>query len=176
MKVDAEAVDSPRLQVLRRSLARKNEAMDAKISEHFASVKAANGQPLNDKRNGAATLSKWDRQNESIRRIAEEIEKTKAAIDREISSISRVAKASDSLPTPIRDAVASGLLQQWRKHPNTFFVSGVDKSRIVLLQDGRLAHRYAKSISCADQRRIFAHAYNRLAEEVSAVSTIRSTP
>lgn len=170
--VDVLAGSSPRLEVLRRSLARKTEALDAKLSEHFASVKAANGQPLNDKRNGAATLSKWDRQNEAIRRMAEGIEKTKAAIEREESAVRRVADVSGALPAPIRDAVTSGLLQQWRKHPNTFFVSGVEKARIVLLEDGRLAHRYASSITDADQRRIFAQTYNRLSHEVAALARV----
>lgn len=171
-KVDVLAVTSPRLEILRRSLARKQAALDAKISEHFASVKAANGQPLNDKRNGAATLSKWDRQNESIRRMADGIEKTKAAIEREESAIRRVAGVSGALPAPVSDAVTSGLLQQWRKHPKTFFVAGVDKARIVLLDDGRLAHRYVTSITCADQRRIFAQTYNRLSHEVAALARI----
>ena len=46
-----------RLDILKASLEKKEAAMDAKISEHFATVKEANGQPLNDKRNGAATSS-----------------------------------------------------------------------------------------------------------------------
>lgn len=171
-KVDVLGAGSRRLEILERSLSRKTEAMDSKLSEHFASVKAANGQPLNDKRTGAATLSKWERQNESIRRVAEGIEKTKAAIERELSAIARVAEASSSLPPPIREAVESGELVQWRKHPHRFFVHGVDKARIVLRKDGQLAHKYVSSITDADQRRTFARTFNRLSKEVSALATL----
>lgn len=47
-----------RLEILQNSLAKKNAVVDAKISNHFATVAQANGQPLNDKRNGAATFKK----------------------------------------------------------------------------------------------------------------------
>ena len=159
---------SSRLDILKRSLARKTESMDEKIGAHFESVKSANGQPLNDKRNGRATLDRWGRQNEGIRSIAGEIEKTKAAIEREQSAIDRVNSVADALPEPIKRQMASGLLVQWRKHPRTFFVAGVDKARIVLLADGRLAHRYVASITDADQRRKFARTFNRLSTELSA--------
>jgi len=158
---------SKRLEILNRSLERKIEAMDAKIGAHFDSVRSANGQPLNDKRNGRATMASWDRQNDAIRSIADGIEKTKAAIEREQAKILRVESVADSLPGPIKREIAAGLLTQWRKHPRTFFVAGVDKARIVLLDDGRLAHRYAASITDADQRRTFARTYNALSKEVA---------
>ena len=159
---------SCRLDILKRSLARKAEAMDEKIGAHFDSVRAANGQPLNDKRNGRATMAQWDRQNDAIRSIADGIEKTKAAIEREQSAIERVNSVADVLPEPIKRQMASGLLVQWRKHPRTFFVAGVDKARIVLLADGRLAHRYVASITDAGQRRTFARTFNMLSKELSA--------
>ncbi len=166
---------SKRLEILQRSLERKTEAMDAKIGAHFDSVRSANGQPLNDKRNGRTTLAQWDRQNEAIRTIADGIEKTKAAIEREQAAIGRVESAAEFLPQPIKREVAAGLLTQWRKHPRAFFVAGVDKARIVLLDDGRLAHRYAASITDADQRRKFARTFNALSAEVAAVATIKDS-
>ena len=159
---------SARLEILKQSLARKTEAMDAKIAAHFDAVRSANGQPLNDKRNGRATMAQWDRQNDAIRGIADGIERTKAAIGREQSAIERVNFVADALPEPIKREIATGLLTQWRKHPRTFFVTGVDKARIVLLDDGRLAHRYVASITDAGQRRTFARAFNALSKELAA--------
>lgn len=158
---------SKRLEVLKNSLVRKTASMDARIAEHFDSVKSANGQPLNDKKNGRKTLERWERQSDSIRKLSEGIEKTKAAIDREQASIDRVNGCRDELPSAIRSAIASGLLQQWRKHPRTFFVAGVDKARIVLLDDGRLAHRYTNQVTDTEQRRILAKTYNSLSAELA---------
>lgn len=161
---------SKRLEVLQASLARKTAALDQKIAEHFAAVRQANGQPLNDKRNGAATLARWERQNAAIRKLSEGVEKTKAAIERETAAIERTRAVQ--LPEPIERDIKSGLIAQWRKHPNTFFVSGVDKARLVLLDDGRLAHRYVTAITDPDQRKTFAQTYNRLSQEVAALARV----
>lgn len=158
---------SARIDILNRSLARKTEEIDDKISAYFDAVRCANGQPLNDKRDGHKTLAKWDRQNDSIRRLAESIEKTKAAIEREQTAERRAQEVAESLPEPIKRELDSGLLTQWRKHPQTFFVTGVDKARIVLLDDGRLAYRYAREITDADQRKKFAQTYNALRAEIA---------
>lgn len=47
-----------RLEILKNSLAKKQAAFDAAFTEHTDDVKSANGQPLNDKRNGAATFKR----------------------------------------------------------------------------------------------------------------------
>ena len=166
---ECSAVDytSPRLEVLKRSLARKTELMNARISAHFDSVKSANGQPLNDKRNGRKTLDRWERQSEAIRNLSEGIEKTKAAIEREQAAIDRVDAVADDLPDAIKREIESGLLQQWRKHPRTFFVNGVAKARIVLMDDGRLAHRYTNQVTDPEQRKILAKTFNSLSAEIS---------
>ena len=72
-----------RLEILQGSLVKKQQKFDDMLAHHFATVKLANGQPLNDKRNGAATLRRWDRQDEALRNQLAEIEKTKRAIERE---------------------------------------------------------------------------------------------
>jgi hypothetical protein len=97
---------SNKLEVLKRTLAKKEEQLNAKFDHHFATVKQANGQPLNDKRNWQATLNKWERQNEGIRTMLKSIEATKQAIEIEEGKI-RI------------------------KHQHTFFVPDVDKTRIV---------------------------------------------
>jgi len=72
-----------RIEILTASLKKKEAMFDQKLQEHFDTVRQANGQPLNDKRNGRSTLDKWDRQNESLRSMQESIGRTKAAIERE---------------------------------------------------------------------------------------------
>lgn len=156
-----------RLDVLKASLARKEAKLDERINAHFQDVKAANGQPLNDKREGGKTLSRWDRQNDAIRKLYEGVDLTKRAIEREEAAMKRVAEAADELPPAIRSKLDDGTLIQWRKHPRTFFVAGVDKARMVLLDDGRLAHRYVREITDAEQRRTFARTYNALARELA---------
>lgn len=154
------------MDVLNKSLERKNKLFDKLISDHFSSVKAANGQPLNDKANGRKTLDRWDRQNDAIRNLSQSIDKTKAAIEREQVAIDRVESVAGDLPDAIKRGIESGLINQWRKHPRTFFVSGVDKARIVLLDDGCLAHRYANQVTDPEQRKILARTFNSLSDQI----------
>ena len=46
---------SKKLEILKNSLAKKEQELQRRFDVHFATVKQANGQPLNDKRNGQAT-------------------------------------------------------------------------------------------------------------------------
>lgn len=156
---------SKRLEILKASLAKKEKLFDEKLQHHFDTVKQANGQPLNDKRNGQATLNKWDRQNESLQNLQASIEKTKNAIEREEGKILDVEYANKTIPGVILDLVEKGELTQWRKHPNTFFVPSVEKARIVWdTKRNVVAHRYAHKITEADQRKKFAVLYNALHE------------
>lgn len=74
---------SRRMKILQQSLAKKQAAFDQRLQNHFDDVRSANGQPLNDKRNGQATLNRWERQNDGLRTADKEIEKTLRAIERE---------------------------------------------------------------------------------------------
>lgn len=154
-----------RLDVLKKSLENKQAQFDRKLQAHMDCVKQANGQPLNDKRNGQATLSKWERQNESLRSLNVSIEKTKEAIDREESKVARVE--SVNLPDPIKKLIESGSLTQWRKHPTYFFVNGVDKARIVLLDNGGIAHKFLTSIPSQEQYAIFRDVFNGLRRDLA---------
>lgn len=165
---------SPRLAVLQQSLAKKEAAFDAKLKQHFSSVKATNGQPLNDKRNGVATMRKWERQNDSLRTAKEGIERTKSAIERERNTIARTELVADTLPKAIKDRLADGTLKQWRKHPTTFFVVGVDKARIVVLDRKTLAYRYLSSITDPDQRRRFARTFNDLRASLANTTGVQA--
>ncbi|MFA5432897.1 MAG: hypothetical protein WC319_08505 [Candidatus Paceibacterota bacterium] len=156
-------MQSKRLAILEASLIKKEASLDARFETHFASVKQANGQPLNDKRNGQATLDKWERQNEAIRNQKASIEKTKKAIERETDKIAGVEYVKETLPFCILEMLKSGQLIQWRKHPNTFFVPDVDKARIVWDNKRKVvAHRYVHLITEQEQRTKFVRLYNGL--------------
>ena len=47
-----------RLDILKASLEKKQAKFNRKLNEHFSDVKSANGQPLNDKRNGYSTMKR----------------------------------------------------------------------------------------------------------------------
>jgi RNA polymerase-binding transcription factor DksA len=120
-----------RLEILKNSLEKKKKVLDQRFKTHFDDVKSGNGQPMNDKRNGAATFKRWDKQEEAIRSQKKEIEKTKNAIEREKSKIKHCEAVNKEIPEPILKLVGSGQLSQWRKFPNRFFVAGVENARII---------------------------------------------
>ena len=152
-----------RLEILQQALVKKEERFDSKLSEHFSAVRAVNGQPLNDKRNGSATLNKWERQNDALRNLKSGIEITKAAIEREENKIHRVESANNMIPVEILNLVESGELVQWRKHPTFFFVDGVDKARIHWDIDKKVVgHRYFNLVTEKEQRSKFVKIYNAL--------------
>jgi hypothetical protein len=154
---------SKKLEILKQSLTKKEEQLNAKFDHHFATVKQANGQPLNDKRNGQATLNKWERQNEGIRTMQKSIKATKQAIEIEESKIKRVEHANTFIPAEIQKLVETGELIQWRKHPHTFFVPDVDKARIVWDEKRKVvAHKFVSEITVQEQRTKFVRIYNPL--------------
>ena len=155
---------SKRLQILENSLIKKQAAFDAAIKVHFDTVRQANGQPLNDKRNGQATLKKWARQDESLRNQQAEIEKTKRAIEREKILI---GNADDvEIPQFLRDALGEGKITQWRKHPNRFFVVGVERGRIIWDEKNQtLAYSYVSEVP-REQYPIFRDVFNDLRKKL----------
>jgi len=154
---------SKRLEILKNSLSKKEQQLNAKFDEHFATVKQANGQPLNDKRNGQATLNKWERQSEGIRTMQKSIEATKQAIENEEWKIKGVEHVNTFIPAEILKLVESGDLVQWRKHPHTFFVPGVDKARIVWDEKRKVVcHKFVSAITVQEQRTKFVRTYNKL--------------
>ena len=118
-----------RLTILENSLEKKEAEFARRLDEHWEDVKSTNGQPLNDKRNGQATLDRWDRQRQALTKKEESIEKTKRAIEREKYKIANVERLV--LPPEIKELVDNGTLSQWRKYPNRFFVKGVERGRII---------------------------------------------
>lgn len=137
---------SKRLEILKSSLAKKEAQFDERLQNHFETVALANGQPLNDKRNGRSTLNKWDKQSDALRALQESILRTKDAITREESKIANASLVD--LPPYLKQAIDDGLITQWRKFPRFFFVSGVSGARIVLDEKtGVISHRYLSKVS-----------------------------
>lgn len=163
---------SKRLDILRASLEKKQRLFNDKLQNHFDTVKQANGQPLNDKRNGGATLARWDRQNDNLRRIDESIRKTQDAIEREECTIRHVEKTTAELPDPIRALIASGELIQWRKYPNICFVAGVKKARIGWDYRKKVVyHKFYDEIQDEKQRKTFANVYNTLNKQLNGMKS-----
>lgn len=151
---------SNRLEILKSSLAKKEKAFNELLQNHFDTVKQANGQPLNDKRNGRATLNKWDKQSDALRNLENSIQRTKDAIEREEMKIA-LAESVD-IPDFMQQAINDGRITQWRKHPRFFFVTGVKHGRIVLDEStGMIAHRYLSKVS-KDEYPIFRDVFNSL--------------
>lgn len=153
-----------KLEILKNSLAKKEAELQLRFDVHFSTVKQANGQPLNDKRNGQSTLNKWEKQNEAIRNAKESIEKTKRAIEIEEGKIKGIEYVNESfIPKEILELVEAGELVQWRKHTHTFFVKGVDKARIVWLEKTKqVGHKFSSHLTDKEQRSKFVKIYNGL--------------
>lgn len=151
---------SRRLAVLKASLSKKEALFSDKLQQHFETVKQANGQPLNDKRNGQATLSKWDKQSDALRNLESGIQRTKDAIEREEMKVALAE--SVNIPDFMQKAIEEGLISQWRKHPRFFFVTGVKHGRIVLNEGtGMIAHRYLSKVS-KEEYPTFRDVFNKL--------------
>ena len=152
-----------RLQILKSSLEKKEQQFDARLDAHIADVKRANGQPLNDKRNGHVTLNRWERQEDSLRNAQKGIRQTKQAIEREEGKIFDVDCAKSKMPAEIIALIESGELKQWRKFPHILFVDGVDKARIYWDAEAwQVSHKFYRQVADLEQRKKFATVYNAL--------------
>lgn len=157
-----------RLDILRKSLENKEAKFNQKLAGHFADVKRTNGQPLNDKKCGRSTFARWEKQNDALLRLDEEIEKTKEAIENEESKCRYVAKVKAGMPKAITDLIDDGTLVQWRKYPHIMFVNGVDKARIVWDEDKKkVFHKFVNTLPTGEQRKKFAAVYNKLHHEIN---------
>lgn len=152
-----------RLDTLRHSLDKKQAKFNKMLENHIEDVKSANGQPLNDKRNGRATLNRWDKQNEALLKQQSEIEITINAIEKEERLVNHILHVNNDIPQIIMDMVTDGTLEQWRKFPHIFFVSGVDKARIIWDKDKKVvAHKFYSCVLDVNKRKKFAEIYNKL--------------
>ena len=155
-----------KLEILKSSLERKKETFQNKLNNHYNDVKMANGQPLNDKKNGQSTLNRWEKQNNTLRNLDKSIERTQNAIEREESKIRGCECIKSNLPIEILNLLESGELNQWSKYPHIFFVGGVDKARIIY-EKGKVYHKYSNALTDKEQRKKFAHIYNELSAKIN---------
>jgi hypothetical protein len=153
-----------KLTILESSLIKKQQKLDAIFDKHFETWKETNGQPMNDKRNGRAFFSQIEKQNNSIRNLQAEIEKTKKAIEKEIEKINNVNDFD--IPKPIQKLIDDGVLTQWRKFPNRFFVKGVEKARIIF-DNNKILYAYVEEIPNQEQYTIFKNIFNNLKEQLN---------
>jgi len=95
--------------------------------------------------------------------LQKSIEITKQAIEIEEGKIKGVEHVNTFIPAEIQKLVETGELIQWRKHPYTFFVAGVDKARIVWDEKRKVvAHKFVSEITIQEQRTKFVRIYNPL--------------
>ena len=67
------------------------------------------------------------------------------------------------MPQCIKDAIDSGKVTQWRRYPNTLFVVGVDKARIVYDRKKKtIGYKYVKNIRNNEQFNLFKAVFNEL--------------
>jgi len=158
-----------RLEILKKSLEKKEKTFSDKLQNHFDTVKQANGQPLNDKRNGQATLNKWERQNSALRNLQTGIEKSKEAIEREEFKVGECEAVKSGLPTELLTLLNNGKITQWRKFPNRFFVVGVERARLVWDEEKKIViHQYVSEIpKGVGQFEIFRDVFNHLNNTVN---------
>lgn len=160
-----------RLEILKNSLVKKQAKFNEKLNEHFADVRSSNGQPLNDKRNGAATFRRWDRQNESLLNLQKEIERTEDAIKSEEWKQKHIADVNNVLPTAIISRLNEGTLRQWGKYPNIFFVDGVEKARLIWdMKKNALFCKYLSSVTDMEQRQKFVNTAKEIDSEIKNVN------
>lgn len=153
-----------RLEILKNSLEKKEAELKRRIKEHYEDAGYANGQPLNDKRNGRKTMDRWDEQIRLIMKTEDSIEKTKRAIEKEEDKISNVEDFI--VPKEIQELLNAGVLTQWCRYPNRFFVKGVEKARIIY-EDGGVYSAYHKEIPNQEQYAIYRDVFNSLRKKMT---------
>jgi len=152
-----------RLEILEKSLEKKEQELNRRFDNCFNHIKSANGQPMNDKRNGQAFFNRAEKNDNAIRNQLESVEKTKEAIEREKNRLDykdRVIADRVNLPKIVQELLADGTLNQWFKYPDYFFVTGIDKFRINIKQkktkkaDWTFFHKYGSEVKKEDRQHV----------------------
>lgn len=157
-----------KIERLKISLEKKKKKFQDKLDAHFEDVRSANGQPLNDKRCGCSTMSRWEKQNNALLNLQKEIERTENAIQNEENKNNFVERVKSELPQEIVELIDNGTIRQWSKYPHIFFVDGVSNARIIWEdKKKRVAHKFTSRILDKDQYKKFANVYNTLAKKLN---------
>jgi len=158
-----------RREILEASLKKKQDKFDQDLSIHMDDVRGAQGEPMAGHSGGEKVLSRWEKQNKSLKRQNDSIEKTKRALEREDDrdyNKQQAANLLKEMPKIFQDMVADGTLNQWIKYPNTFFVEGVEKARIQF-KKGKAFHKYARHSGNYEQFQKFKAVYNQINQVVN---------
>jgi len=156
-----------RLDILKNSLEKKKQVLDSRYDAYFEDVKRGNGQPMNDKRNGQATLNRWDRKSNSIRSAEEAIKVTEEAIIKHEYREKAIERTKSILPAPLLDSLTSGDIRQWHRFPNYFFVKGVEKGRFFWDTKTKCIRlKYMSQIPNKEQKDLFISVVRQLDKDI----------
>lgn len=151
-----------RLEILKNSLIKKETSFNEKLDVHFSDVKQGQGEPMRGHRRGNQILARWEKQDDQLRKLDADVEITKNAIEREESKIGYCERTLKEMPDFMGEAVENGKIKQWRKYPNMFFVSGVDKARIIYnIEKNQLSNKFTENLT-AEEKEIFESVYREL--------------
>lgn len=162
-----------RREILEKSLEKKRTIFNDRFRSHWDYTVGLQGEPIGGPRaQDRAIRNRLEREDRALRRMSEEVKKTERALAREERKEIDTANAYDALPEPLRAAIDAGLIVQWRRHPNTFFVPGVEKGRLAWIPEsaknaksalrGTLVARYAHQIPDQAQYAAFRDVANAL--------------
>lgn len=158
-----------KLEILKASLEKKQNEFDVQLSKHMDDVRGAQGEPMSGHARGDLVLKRWDKQNNSLKTLDKSIERTKAAIEREEYKIANIEATNEEIPDLFLDLCKEGLLNQWRKYPNIFFVVGVDKARIGWDTKKKIPyHKFYKEIQSKDEQENFRLIWNKIYKHFNA--------
>ena len=168
-----------RLEILQNSLAKKEAKQNNNFTSLYKHQAMTHSSPVNDKRCGSAWFKAHDKINDDIRNQYAAIK----AIEQEEKRQLINEDAREMLleyPQAIIDLVEAGTLFQWNKHPNTFFVNGLEKIRIIYEKKEHktkitetLYHKYGSefaSISTKEQIKYFNNLFNDLKSKVKKIT------
>ncbi|HFR3626244.1 ArdC-like ssDNA-binding domain-containing protein [Streptococcus suis] len=210
IKEEAKMPSTYQLDRARKKLARLEGELDKAIQEVFDHQKLTNGQPMNDKRGGAAWFNRqgdleakasslgreveaqqervafledqaawmargYDRKGKGLRLTVENIPNIKRELELAKQGQSNFSQATlrkyqkelvrleaekanldkTTLSPEAQKMIDEGLLNQWQKHPQIYFVKGLRKVALELTDEGKfqVASKYAPQTE-ADKEKV----------------------
>ncbi|NCX95785.1 MAG: hypothetical protein EBX41_05120 [Chitinophagia bacterium] len=158
---------SQRLEILKNSLIKKEERQQYLLSQFYGGWHGRQGQPIDlSRKSDRALLNRTDKYDNALRNISAEIQKTKDAIEREEGKLRQVELTNQILPASLLEFVNRGELIQWRKYPNTFFIPGIEKVRLIWKpKENKLFTRYGEYLQ-KSQKQEFVNLVQRILDAI----------
>lgn len=149
-----------RVQILKASLEQKEQKLNELLKGRFAEAKQSNQK-----------LSEWAKQNAEVKEMLYSIETTKRAIKAEQKKVDKLKEINKKLPSEILELLEKGVISQWERYPNRFFVVGVKHARIVLdFETSNIMYQHLKLIPNEYQLNKFKAVYSELSEKLNATA------